>query len=46
MRYSMQMRTLMLLTLLAATAAARAEPTAETPILLRPARVFDGTAQS
>jgi imidazolonepropionase-like amidohydrolase len=39
----MQMRTLMLLALLAATAAARAEPAAETPILLRPARVFDGT---
>ena len=37
------MRTLMLLALLAATAAARAEPATETPILLRPARVFDGT---
>jgi len=33
----------MLLALLAATAAARAEPATETPILLRPARVFDGT---
>jgi imidazolonepropionase-like amidohydrolase len=37
------MRTLILLALLAATAAARAEPATETPILLRPARVFDGT---
>ncbi|HXS92671.1 MAG TPA: amidohydrolase family protein [Steroidobacteraceae bacterium] len=37
------MRTLILLALLAATAAARAEPAPETPILLRPARVFDGT---
>jgi len=37
------MRTLMLLALLAATSAARAEPATETPILLRPARVFDGT---
>jgi imidazolonepropionase-like amidohydrolase len=37
------MRTLILLALLAATAAARAEPAAETQILLRPARVFDGT---
>jgi imidazolonepropionase-like amidohydrolase len=37
------MRTLILLALLTATAAARAEPAAETPILLRPARVFDGT---
>ena len=37
------MRTLILLALLAATAAARAEPAAETPILLRPTRVFDGT---
>jgi imidazolonepropionase-like amidohydrolase len=37
------MRKLILLALLAATAAARAEPAAETPILLRPARVFDGT---
>jgi imidazolonepropionase-like amidohydrolase len=37
-----QMRTLILPTLLAATAALGAEPTAETPILLRPARVFDG----
>ena len=36
------MRTLILLALLAATAAARAEPATETPIL-RPARVFDGT---
>jgi imidazolonepropionase-like amidohydrolase len=34
---------LILLALLAATAAARAEPATETPILLRPARVFDGT---
>ncbi len=38
-----QMRTLILPTLLAATAALGAEPAAETPILLRPARVFDGT---
>src|SRR6187549_415568 len=38
-----QMRTFILLALLAATAVARAEPAAETPILLRPARVFDGT---
>lgn len=37
------MRTLILLALLAATAAAPAEPAAETTILLRPARVFDGT---
>lgn len=36
------MRTLILLALLAATAAAPAEPAAQTPILLRPARVFDG----
>jgi imidazolonepropionase-like amidohydrolase len=38
------MRTLILLALLAATAATRAEQAAETPILLRPARVFDGTS--
>ena len=37
------MRIAILLALLAATAAARAEQTNETPILLRPARVFDGT---
>ncbi len=38
------MRILILLALLAATAAVpAAEPAAETPILLRPARVFDGT---
>ena len=37
------MRTFIVLALLAATAVARAEPAAETPILLRPARVFDGT---
>jgi imidazolonepropionase-like amidohydrolase len=37
------MRILILLALLAATAAARAEQAADTPILLRPARVFDGT---
>ena len=37
------MRILILLAALAATAAAAAEPAAETPILLRPARVFDGT---
>lgn len=39
----MRMRTLILLVILAATAAVGAEPSAETPILLRPARVFDGT---
>jgi len=37
------MRIVILLALLAATAAARAEQAAETPILLRPARVFDGS---
>lgn len=37
------MRIVILLALLAATAAARAEEVAETPILLRPARVFDGS---
>jgi imidazolonepropionase-like amidohydrolase len=38
------MRALILLALLAATAVAHAQtPTPETPILLRPARVFDGT---
>jgi imidazolonepropionase-like amidohydrolase len=41
----MQMRTPILLALVLATAAAMgAEPAAEAPILLRPARVFDGTA--
>src|SRR5262245_44514781 len=37
------MRIATLLTLLAATITAAAEPAADTPILLRPARVFDGT---
>jgi imidazolonepropionase-like amidohydrolase len=42
-RYSMQMRILILLAALTATTAAvAAEPAAETAIVLRPARVFDG----
>jgi imidazolonepropionase-like amidohydrolase len=39
----MRMRILILLAALVATAAGAAEPSAETTILLRPARVFDGT---
>src|SRR5687767_15810267 len=43
MSMAMRMRTLILLVTLAATTAAGAEPATETSILLRPARVFDGT---